>query len=617
MPPPLLPVASPPAASPPPSPPPCSPSPPPPFPPAPPGGGYVTLVGFAVVLDLQISEIDIEQIMGTMEDSVLQYGAELQDIHVHGILDSSGLQVSGTSEAATRVEGYVTVNGVGSQRAARADSMASALTALFAQCQLDPAFSRDVLGTVVLQVLAAPVVMRSVLYSPPPAPPPPAQKLNLGASPLPPAAPSPPSPPRPPLPLSVKAVVLTLTASGAVSDYADTSALRGKFATATGVDTSAVTITVESASVIITATIAVPASSPSVTVASVSIALRQNFGSASAATENLGIPVESAPILEVVDIAPPPAPPPPRIYGGTQDTTAEKKMSTVMQAAIVVLVLAILLLIGVCVTTKLKRRRSFNQGRRTYLRGGPDTNSFTATDDHRRGDLSARSDSEMLGGSGNGIIKRSSSGLAHLDVEVDMDAGAKGGDREYADNFSPDPSYNDRAAARASASPEDDEQRSGKYTERIQRARSLKPMMYMDPAAGSTSRSPPQDVPGWGSSSPIDAPGYPLNLPMEIGGGNIMRLETGSADNSPRPPTQEKAAAPLAYRAAPVLQAGSAHGANGAGEVNLLHDEWMASLTTIAAPPPAALPPPTQGRGAARGQLDDDDPFESAGHLRL
>ena len=574
----------------------------------------MTLVGFAVVLDLQISEIDIEQIMGTMEDSVLQYGAELQDIHVHGILDSSGLQVSGTSEAATRVEGYVTVNGVGSQRAARADSMASALTALFAQCQRDPAFSRDVLGAVVLQVPSAPVVMRVVLYSPPPAPPPPAQKLNLGASPLPPAAPSPPPPPRPPLPLSVKAVVLTLTASGAVSDYADTSDLQQTFATAAGVDTSAVTITVESASVIITATIAVPASVP---VASVLITLHQKFGTASAATENLGIPVESAPILEVVDIAPPPAPPPPRIYDGTQDTTAEKKMSAVMQAAIVVLVLAILLLIGVCVTTKLKRRRSFNQGRRTYLRGGPDTNSFTATDEHRRGDLSARSDSGMLGGSGNGIVKRSSSGLAHLDVEVDMDAGAKGGDREYADNFSPDPSYNDRAAARASASPEDDEQRSGKYTERIQRARSLKPMMYMDSAAGSTSRSPPQDVPGWGSSSPVDAPGYPLNLPMEIGGGNIMRLETGSADNSPRPPAQEKAAAPLAYRAAPVLQAGSSHGANGAGEVNLLHDEWMASLTTIAAPPSAALPPPTQGRGATRGQLDDDDPFESAGHLRL
>ena len=608
MPPPLLPVASPPAASPPPSPPPSSPSPPPPFPPAPPGGGYVTLVGFAVVLDLQISEIDIEQIMGTMEDSVLQYGAELQDIHVHGILDSSGLQVSGTSEAATRVEGYVTVNGVGSQRAARADSMASALTALFAQCQRDPAFSRDVLGAVVLQVPSAPVVMRVVLYSPPPAPPPPAQKLNLGASPLPPAAPSPPPPPRPPLPLSVKAVVLTLTASGAVSDYADTSDLQQTFATAAGVDTSAVTITVESASVIITATIAVPAS---ITPASVSIALLQKFGTASAATQSLGIPVESAPTVEVVDVAPPPAPPPPpRIYGGSQDTTAPKGVSPVMAAAIAVLVFATILLIGVCGWTKLKRRRSFNQGRRTYLRGGPDTNSFTRHDDFRRGDLSARSDSEMLG-SGPVVVKRSSSGLAHLDVEVDMDAGAKGADRRYADNFSPDPSYGANSSSRGS--PEDEGQRSGKYSERIERARSLKPM-----TRAGTSRSPPQEVPGWGSSSPVDAPGYPLNLPMEIGGGNITRLETGSADNSPRPPTPEKARPPLAYRAAPVLQAGSAHAANGAGEVNLLHDEWMASLTTIAsADPPAAPPPPTQGRGTARGPFDDDDPFESAGHLRL
>ena len=64
--------------------------------------------------------------------------------------------------------------------------------------------------------------------------------------------------------------------------------------------------------------------------------------------------------------------------------------------------------------------------------------------------------------------------------------------------------------------------------------------------------------------------------------------------------------------------AGPAHTANGAAEVNLLHDEWMASLTTIAAAaPPAAPPPPTQGRGGARGPFDDDDPFESAGHLRL
>ena len=599
MPPPPPPVASPPAASPPPSPSPTPPSPPPPFPPAPPGGRYVTLVGFALVLDLQLSTLDIEQVRGTMEDSVLQYGADLEDIHVHGILDSSGFKVSGTSEAATRVEGYVTVDGPAAQRAARADSMASALTSLFAQCQLDPEFSRDVLGGLVLQVVGAPVVIKALLYSPPPAPPSPARPL--GASP-PPPAPSPP-PPRPPPPLAVRAVVLTLTASGAVSDYADTSDLQQKFATTAGVDTSAVTITVESASVLITATIAVPAAS-----GSIEFELKRKFGTASDASKNLGITVESDPTIQVIEVA---SPPPPRIYGSREeDTTAPKGVSAVMQAAISVLVLAILLLIGVCGWTKLQRsRRSFNQGRRTYLRGGPDTNSFTATDDHRRGDLSARSDSEMLG-SGHGIVKRSSSGLAHLDVEVDMDAGARGADRRYADNFSPDPSYGANYSSRGS--PEEDAQRSGKYSERIQRARSLKPM---NPAG--SSRSPPQDVPGWGSSSPVDAPGYPLNLPMEIGGGKIMRLETGSADNSPRPPTPEKAAAPLAYRAAPVLQAGAAPAASGAGEVNLLHDEWMASLTAIAAPPPAALPPPTQGRRIARGPLDDDDPFESAGHLRL
>ena len=55
--------------------------------------------------------------------------------------------------------------------------------------------------------------------------------------------------------------MLTLTASGDVSDYSDTSSLQQGIATAAGVDASLVTISVTAASVIITATIAVPANS--------------------------------------------------------------------------------------------------------------------------------------------------------------------------------------------------------------------------------------------------------------------------------------------------------------------------------------------------------------------
>ena len=65
----------------------------------------------------------------------------------------------------------------------------------------------------------------------------------------------------PSAPPTTKTVVLTLTASGSVSDYSDTSSLQQKIATAAGVDDkSLVTISVAAASVIITANIAVPAS---------------------------------------------------------------------------------------------------------------------------------------------------------------------------------------------------------------------------------------------------------------------------------------------------------------------------------------------------------------------
>ena len=60
--------------------------------------------------------------------------------------------------------------------------------------------------------------------------------------------------------------MLTLTASGDVSDYSDTSSLQQGIATAAGVQASLVTISVAAASVIITAAIAVPAATSAGTV---------------------------------------------------------------------------------------------------------------------------------------------------------------------------------------------------------------------------------------------------------------------------------------------------------------------------------------------------------------
>ena len=81
---------------------------------------------------------------------------------------------------------------------------------------------------------------------------------RLFSSTLPPALGSSPPPP----PLATETVVLTLTASGSVSDYSDSdkASLQQKVADAAGVDKSLVTIRVAAASVRTTATIRVPAS---------------------------------------------------------------------------------------------------------------------------------------------------------------------------------------------------------------------------------------------------------------------------------------------------------------------------------------------------------------------
>ena len=89
--------------------------------------------------------------------------------------------------------------------------------------------------------------------------------------------------------------MLTLTASGSVSDYSDTSALQTSIAVNAGVDASSVSISVAAASVIITATIKVPTS---MTADVVQTTLSSRLGTAAAASTALGITVASAPTVE-------------------------------------------------------------------------------------------------------------------------------------------------------------------------------------------------------------------------------------------------------------------------------------------------------------------------------
>ena len=127
------------------------------------------------------------------------------------------------------------------------------------------------------------------IYSPPPPPPPP--------PPLPPPPPSQSAPST--VQPSTETVVLTLTASGSVSDYSDTSSLQQAVATAAAVDKSLVTIRVAAASVIITATIAVPAAT---TATAVQASLSSTLGTAATASAALGIIVESDPVITTEEL---------------------------------------------------------------------------------------------------------------------------------------------------------------------------------------------------------------------------------------------------------------------------------------------------------------------------
>ena len=117
----------------------------------------------------------------------------------------------------------------------------------------------------------------------------------VGGSVLATSAPRLPSPPP-----STKTVVLTLMASGSVSDYLDTSSLQQSVAAAAGVDKSLVTIRVAAASVLITASIAVPAS---ITADAVQASLSSKLATVEAASTALGVTVESVPTVAMSPFA--------------------------------------------------------------------------------------------------------------------------------------------------------------------------------------------------------------------------------------------------------------------------------------------------------------------------
>ena len=117
--------------------------------------------------------------------------------------------------------------------------------------------------------------------------------------------------------------MLTLTASGSVSDYSDTSALRDLIAANAGVDAASVSIRVAAASVIITATIVVPAST---TPAAVQTSLSSTLGTADKASAALGITVESDSTILTVTTRP-------EVHNLPQDDSDSSSMGAIIGGA--------------------------------------------------------------------------------------------------------------------------------------------------------------------------------------------------------------------------------------------------------------------------------------------
>ena len=130
--------------------------------------------------------------------------------------------------------------------------------------------------------------------------------------------------------------MLTLTASGSVSDYTDSvkSSLQQKIADLAGVHKSLVTIRVTAASVIITATIAVLAST---TADQVQTSLSSSLGTIDDASTALGVTVEEVP---TVALSSPPAAPPSDAVDGSSGGTDSALIIGLVLGGVALLALA-------------------------------------------------------------------------------------------------------------------------------------------------------------------------------------------------------------------------------------------------------------------------------------
>ena len=175
--------------------------------------------------------------------------------------------------------------------------------------------------------------------------------------------------------------MLTLTASGSVNDYSDTSGLRQKVAEAASVDVWFVSIRVAAASVLITATIAVPAAS---TASAVQSSLLFTLGgSAASATAALGVTVESLPMVAITvpPSAPPsvvPSPPPPPPVNDSDG--GDDSMGGIIGGAVGVVVVVLLAAGGLYAYQKKKKKKTKDSRQSTADQGQLPSSGSSAAD---------------------------------------------------------------------------------------------------------------------------------------------------------------------------------------------------------------------------------------------